>query len=461
MKLDKIYLNAPVFIQNLACSVFGWGLNRRRYGAAYKSLEDEVFDRLKLSAKDYRDLCNQRLQTTIRHATQSVPYYQKLFASNGIDPNEIRGPADLEQIPLLTRQQIQDRLGDFCSNRNDEYQTSIVKTSGTTGTGLVFPMTLQAEQEQWAIWWRYRAQFKLNRATWYAHFYGKSVVPVQQSRPPFWRINVPGKQILFSGYHMQDNNLPYYIDELNRRKPPWIQGYPSLLALLAGYMVSTGAILDYKPMIVTTGAESLLPHQRALIEKAFNTTCRQHYGTTEAVVNISECVNGRLHVDEDFGCVEFLPAGDGVWKIVATGYVNPAFVLIRYEVGDNVVLPLEPVRCGCGHPGRIVEKIDGRIEDYVITTNGVKIGRLDHILKDMLNIREAQIIQNEVGKIDFLIVKGESYSGDDESRLITETKKRLGQDMKIRVKYVQSLERSKTGKLRFVVSGLQQGKIRG
>jgi hypothetical protein len=31
----------------------------------------------------------------------------------------------------------------------------IVHTSGTTGGGLRFPLTLRAVQEQWAIWWRY------------------------------------------------------------------------------------------------------------------------------------------------------------------------------------------------------------------------------------------------------------------------------------------------------------------
>jgi len=452
MKVSDLYPFVPTWAQDALCSLYGYRLIRRRYGNGYDDLARTVLARGRLEPDELRRLRDERLRRTVQRAAEKVPYYRRLFRDLRLDPRDIRAFGDLARLPILTKPQVQENLAEFCSDDRERLQTTTTHTSGTTGTGLVFPMTLEAEQEQWAVWWRYRQRFGIYHSTWYAHFYGRSVVPLSQMRPPFWRVNYPGRQILFSGYHMSDRYLGYYVEELNRRRPPWIQGYPSLLSLLAGYMQSSGNRLAYRPDIVTVGAESLLPHQKRSIEEAFGTTCRQHYSTTEAVANISECPEGRLHVDEDFSAVEFVPDEQGTVRIIGTGFANDAFVLIRYQVGDNVVLPrVQPV-CPCGNPGRVVESIDGRIEDYVVTRDGRRLGRLDHILKDMVNVRECQIVQTEVGQVEFRVVRGPRFGRTDREALLEEARKRLGDDTRIDITYAETLERSNTGKLRFVVS---------
>ena len=181
---------------------------------------------------------------------------------------------------------------------------------------------------------------------------------------------------------MSPSNLPHYLGELRRSKPPWIHGYPSLIAVVASYVLETGYDLGYPVRWVTTGAENLLPQQRVLIERAFGVQPRQHYGSTEAVAQFSECPLGVLHVDEDFAAVEFVEDEHGCTQIVGTNLSNTATPLIRYEVGDLGMLSLE--RCPCGRPGRAVAALDGRQEDYVITRRGARVAALNHIFKDMV-----------------------------------------------------------------------------
>lgn len=458
MNLDAIYKHSPVSLQNFLCSLYGYRLGRRRYSNEYLALESEVFARDRLSDVELEALCHRRLQTMVRHAAATTPFYRRLFREVMIDPVAIKFSEDLHTLPILDKRTVQEHLREFYSESLPDLPHSIVHTSGTTGAGLIFPMTLAAEQEQWAIWWRYRNRFGIDRNTWYAHFYGKSVVPVQQNRPPYWRINQPGKQILFSAYHMTDENLPAYVAELDHRQPPWVQGYPSLLSLLASFMLARGIRLTYRPRIVTIGAESLLAHQKAAIEEAFGAPCRQHYGMTEAVANISECPAGRLHVDEDYGLVEFVPNGGNTAKIIATGFANMAFPLLRYDTGD--VAELDPgATCSCGLRGRVVKAIDGRIEDYVVTPDGRRIGRMDHVFKDMVNIRESQIFQDTPGVVIFRIIRGPAYGLKDEELLVGEARKRLGNDIAISIDYVHELERSARGKLRFVVSKVKDAAI--
>lgn len=223
---------------------------------------------------------------------------------------------------------------------------------------------------------------------------------------------------------------------------------------MASYLLERGRPLTTSPIIVTTGAENLLPQQKALMEEAFRCPVRQHYGQAESVANISECINGHLHVDEDFSFVEFIPLENhpDVYRVIGTNLSNPAFPLFRYDTGDLVQgLGTIPV---CRFSGRVVDSIDGRKEDYIHLPNGVRLGRLDHIFKDLTLIREAQIYQPDRQTLVLRIVRREGYDLQAEQRLLKEARKRLGDDITIRLDYVSSLERGRTGKLRFVVTGV-------
>jgi len=224
-------------------------------------------------------------------------------------------------------------------------------------------------------------------------------------------------------------------------------------------MLEQGYELDYRPKLVTAGSESLLPQQKLAIEKAFRTSCRQHYGMAEGAANVSECPEGNLHLDEDYAHIEFLPNDSGSNRIVGTNYTNYAFPLIRYDTGDIAELESPEKRCPCGIPGRLVKSIDGRKEDYILTPDGRRIGRLDHIFKDMVNIRECQVFQEHVGRVVFRVVRGKEYSEEDDKMLLREARKRLGDRTEMDIDYVEAIERTHRGKLRFVVSKVPGAQI--
>jgi phenylacetate-CoA ligase len=240
---------------------------------------------------------------------------------------------------------------------------------------------------------------------------------------------------------------------LRRRRLPWLHGYPSMLALLASYVVESGDALGYSVSNVTTGAENLLPQQAAVIEQAFGVKPVQNYGMAEGVANFSEFRDERLYVDEDFAAVEFVKNEGGGYKVVGTNFTNLATPLVRYEVGDLVELPA--ARGGgvkAAAPGREVAAIDGRQEEYVVLRNGVRIGRMDHVFKDMTQIREAQIVQRGPGDILVRVVRGAKYGGGDEARLRQEFYQRVGHEADVKIEYVDAIEKTARGKLRFVVA---------
>jgi phenylacetate-CoA ligase len=211
--------------------------------------------------------------------------------------------------------------------------------------------------------------------------------------------------------------------------------------------------LPFPPKIVFTGAETLLPHQRSTIEEGFSTKVSDQYGATEQCGNISECEKHRYHVDMEFGAVEFLPIKgmpSNVRRILCTGFHNLAMPLIRYDIGDIATLSEET--CSCGRQSPVIDKIDGRIESYIITPDGRRLGRLDFLFKKSPNILEAQLIQDTIDCVRFCIVRTSEYTNADEQQLITTIHEYMGHSFTIKIEYLDEIPRGKNGKFRQIIS---------
>ena len=452
------YGQLPLWAQHAACSVEGWKIQQRRYGKGYAEIQRQVDERAGWTPERLADFRDNRIAAFVRHAARTCPWYHDEMMRLRIDAEEICGLNDLANLPIITKLDVQSQTDRFVSTACSNYKTVMVHTSGTTGGALRFPATVDATREQWATWWRYRKQHGIAPNTWCGYFGGRSIVPVRQSEPPYWRYNWPGRQLMFSSYHMRPNAMKAYVAKLRMSRPPWLHGYPSMLALLASYIQESGEELGYRVRWVTTGAESLLPQQAEAISCAFGTFPRQSYGMAEAVANFSECECGRLHIDEDLAAVEFVPLSDGsAFRVIGTNLSNPAMPLIRYDTGDVVQSVGEA--CPCGRPGRFVDRVDGRKEDYVTLRDGTRIGRMDHVFKDMIRVREAQIYQKEPGAIEVRIVRGTGFGPEDEQALLKSFHLRLGLEVSITLEYHDRLPRTASGKLRFVISEIPSAEI--
>jgi phenylacetate-CoA ligase len=168
-----------------------------------------------------------------------------------------------------------------------------------------------------------------------------------------------------------------------------------------------------------------------------------------------------LHVKEEYGLLELNnekgeDAKPGETAIaIATGWGNKAFPLIRYNTGDNMILASEQ-NCPCGRNGRIIEKIIGRDEDFIITPEGRKIGRLDFIFKPVNTVAESQIIQESMDQIVVKVVPIVGYTIHDEKIIKEMINKYLGNSFHVRIEVVKSIERSANGKIRYVISKMMQ-----
>ncbi len=50
---------------------------------------------------------NKQLRRLVAHAYENVPYYRRLFAQNGLKPQDIHSVADLSAIPITAKKDLQ------------------------------------------------------------------------------------------------------------------------------------------------------------------------------------------------------------------------------------------------------------------------------------------------------------------------------------------------------------------
>lgn len=448
----KIYNKLPVSVQNALVNMYSLKLQCTRYNRQFKKYLNLYDQNIDLDENTFLRIdVNKKLFEFLKKAQNSKYWSEKFKQYNLNISRNVDLKKEINKLPILTKDEVFQHLEDIKTNVSGK--TKKISTGGTTGRALRFIQTQKMENKQWAIWWRYRQMYGLTTNTWYGWFGGKKIVPVTQKEPPYWRVDYPGKQIMFSAIHLSKNTVQLYYREIKKRNLTWLHGYPSQLALLASYMLEK----DLPPIdsleIVTTGSESLKMHQKKIIQQAFEVPIREHYGLAEGVANFSEWPDGKMRVDKDFCFVEFIPISKKNperCKIIGTNYSNPAFPLIRYDTGDIASVKKEDSE-------NIVLSLEGRSDDVIILPNGKKFGRISHIFKKMHNIKEGQVYQPEKKRLIFRIVKNNKYdSSNEEEKLRNEIKKYLADD-NVQIDfcyYPQKLPRTSSGKLKTAISDI-------
>lgn len=438
MSLESIYDKSPIWIQNIMCSVKGALIKRRRYG---KRFYEELH---KLEAGEYDQ--REELYAFLLQAKE-LPAYQGLIGE--VTKENVYDI--VHGLPIIDKAYVKSHIEELKNHACVEPQF-MMRTSGTTGGGLVFPYTVRMENKHWGVWWRYRRALGIDLDTWCGWFGGKRIIDPNNRKAPFWRVNKPGRQVMFSSMHLTSETVGCYHKEINKRKLTWLHGYPSHIAKFAALALDK----DLEPIqcvkFVTTGAENLVGNQILLMQKMFpNALIRQHYGLMEGVANISQNNEGEWFVDDDFAYVEFIPVSDetpNVCRIIGTGFSNPAFPLIRYDTGD--LATIEWTEEGKAH----VLSIDGRSSNVLKGPEGFEINeaRLSIVLHDFNNIVEAQFVQHSLTDIDLLIVRNSKYGKQDEKQLLSNIAECFDKRMKINIRYVKEVEKTRSGKLKLVVS---------
>ena len=454
-RVENIYIKSPVCLQNVMCSIYGAKLYMERYSNLWKKHFEYLMGTQFMSDEELKKIQIDSFKSILSHAVENVPYYQKNMGLKKPEIEAISSMDILRELPILEKRILRETPEMLMSKSYDRRKLVRINTSGTTGTPLTVYISADARKKNYAFFERSKQWAGINGFERSITFAGRTIVPAEQKGPPYWRRNVLFNNTIFSSYHLSENTVEDYLKAIRVIKPVFIDSYPSSISFIADQMIRTNNEgINVKAII--TSAETLLDHQRRKIEKAFGCRVYDQYGSAEQVVFVCQCEKGNYHVNPEYGYLEVLdrnkqPVKTGeLGEFVCTGFTNTAMPLIRYKIGDMGIL--SDRKCGCGRHFPVIERIDGRDDDVLITPEGRYIGRLDPIFKGVENtIKESQIIQEKIDLIRILIVRGDGYQERHGEFIVKELEKRVGTALAHKIEYVDSIPRTKNGKYRAVI----------
>ncbi|MGH8737392.1 MAG: phenylacetate--CoA ligase family protein [Burkholderiales bacterium] len=450
------YRHNPVWAQELLLSARSSLRGVMREGRAFEALAAQLRQSQWWSERELRDYQSLQLRRIVAAAARDVPYYRDRdrYRTLGLDPQKLEFPEAMRRLPMIGKDDVRAGGATFVSRRK-RGPLFAGSTSGTTGAPLRLKQDLAAINRENAFVWRQLSWAGLRRGERRAWMRGDMIVPAGEARPPYWRRDRGENTLMLSSYHLSDATAGAYLDALAAFGPVVIQAYPSSVGFLATWALDAGARYRGRSLRgIVTSSETLEPGRRREIERAFGCRVFDWYGQFERVAAIGTCEHGRYHLLCDYSFVELLPAGDGLFELVGTGFHNLAMPLIRYRCGD-LVRPAAPgERCACGRSFPLIDEVIGRLDDPVKLADGRSIGRLDHVFKGLEGILEAQIRQDRREAVSILVVPGAGYSERVRQALLRNARERLGDRTALEIHLVERIPRTANGKFKGVVCNI-------
>jgi|SRR5579871_768404 len=400
-----------------------------------------------------------------RHAYTNSPFYSRFHA--GLE----RAP--LSALPVLTKQALMENFDNLVTDRGvrladvkafvaerrpgERYlgRYWVTSTSGTSGRPGLFLL----DRGEWVL--------ELATALRAFEWAGLRLGPMRQARVAQITSTNPSHLSTQGGRSMASwwmptlvfdasEPLPSVVERLNAWRPEMLWAYASIIRALAEEQLA--GRLEITPRSVLSASELLTPGIRELAVRAWGNVVFDTYATTDCGGLGAECeAHHGLHLMDDLAIVEPVdrnnaPVPPGVFadKLLVTVLGSRTQPLIRYTLDDSVRLSRDA--CPCGRPFRLIEAIQGRIEE-VLTFPAVAGGEVAvhpivfSNVMDALPLAGWQVLQDDRGL--HLLVAGAAPNIDVPglTRQVADALRSQGADVPpIEVRAVLSIPKAANGK---------------
>lgn len=406
-------------------------------------------------------LRDRRVRDIVRYGAATVPYYKRLFAQLKLDPREIRGAGDLRLLPVLEKAQVRANPRDFVSTAPEARDAVRFTTSGATGeptefwhdAGSVLADVARKERERMPIRsldgvpYLYRTCSLRSARSGVVS--GRKYIQSRMFLPFFGLLLEPGVEL----------SAELTAQEINRFKPHVITGHGMMIDTFFKAVHAGGWNL-WRPRVVIYASEEMTPQGRDLIERRFRIPVWTLYNAIESFrIGFSCEASKGIHLHEDLCHVRVLrrdgmdaePGESG--EVTITNLVNRATVLVNYRLGD--LARLSTKECSCGRTLRMMESLDGRVEDVIFLASGRTLPPcfVASTFNHFRDVRQYLFIQH--GPLEFevkLVLADTSPADEMAAQVVAEFRRLLGEDAQVRVTMCDEIPRPAHGKFRYVVS---------
>ncbi len=422
-------------------------------GETLQSLKKELAQTQWLSAEALEAWQFERIRRLVAYAYENVPYYNELYCSLDIHPEDIKSIGDFQKLPFVTREEINTHLREMTAWKTHG-KLLADSTGGSTGEPLHF------YREKAFDWWD--PALELRGRGWYGVGEGEKMALVWGAKRDMhlqtWRERFKAillQERVLNAFNMTDATMAEFAGMLVKWKPAMFRAYASALALFAQY-VKDHQINGIRPRIIETTAEKVTQPQRELIEEVFQCKVADWYSARELGTIAYQCPEGSLHVCETrylevVANDRPVKAGE-LGEVAITSLHQYGMPFIRYKIGDMAIADDGPCTCGRGLPR--LKEVVGRLQDFLVTSEGqfVHGGYFPHTLRHWPQILRYQVYQPDRKHLEVRLMCKTSDDLAWISNLRNELRECFGVQMNISLNIVDEIPLTSAGKHRPIIS---------
>ena len=369
----------------------------------------------KASLTDIKKFQEQELKKLLIYLSEKSPYYKKIFEQEKINIDTVKKLEDLVNIPVTTKEQLQQYNNDFlCVNKCDI--TDYITTSGTLSDPTTFAVT---DNDLERLAYNEAVSFTCAGAKRGDIFQLMTTIDKRfmAGLAYFLGIRKMGGSIVRVG-----NGIPeLQWDTILRIKPDTIICVPSFIIKIIQYAEEHN--IDYKNSSVKKAVcigENLRNQDFSLnllgqkIKEKWNIELFSTYASTEMNTTFCECEAGKGgHHHPELIICELLDENnnpvskDEYGELTVSTLRVEGMPLLRFKTGDICRFHYEP--CSCGRTSMRISPIVGR-KNQMVKLKGTTLypasifDVLDNI--DFIDNYLVEVYSNEIGMDEVVVIVG-------------------------------------------------------
>jgi phenylacetate-CoA ligase len=410
-----------------------------------------------LSRDDMARLQLKKLRGLLRIAYDHSPWHRQRMQAVNLQPENVGDLGALQRLPTMDKAQA-------AANREDLVWRDVpggafqYNTGGSSGQPLIFHFgrTRQASDAAGRIrarrWWGvevgepevyiWGAPVELNKTDWVKTLRDRLL-----------------NQLVLNAFAMSPERMDDYLDALESFQPRSIYGYSSSVSLLAAHAQARGRRLRLPRLkVVCTTGEPLYEHQRNLLAEVFSAPVANEFGSRDIGFTAHETPHGQMLQMSESIILEVLDANGApvapgeIGEAVMTGLCSEAQPFIRYRTGDMVRMSPEADKDGRGL--HVIAEVMGRQTDFLVRSDGTIMHALAgiYVLRAVDGVGEFKLIQHDRQHLEVQVVANARWRAEMQQAIAIGLKKRLGEDVHIAIRLLDTIPPEASGKHRYVVS---------
>jgi phenylacetate-CoA ligase len=410
-----------------------------------------------------KHLQSRRVRAMVAHAYRTVPYYRETMDRLGLKVEDFQNAEDLAKLPLIEPSQLQRHPDYFTSTAQPTSGCLHLRTAGSTGDprsvyhtpGAIFQNAAHGERERCIVTSLVGRRFGYRETVIVSPNCTAHKLQMFCQSHALFPVRLRINRQYISLMDPTEGNIRL----INQFQPDIIHTYGSYLGILFSYLADTGKSF-YPPKAITFSSDGLADPVRQMIQERYHIPVFGTYQANEALKIGFECeTHTGLHLNVDLYPLRIvdasgrdLPIGE-IGEVVISNLVNPATVLLNYRLGD--LAAFLPGECPCGRSLPRLSFPPGRSDDLILLPSGRTIH--PQAVRTIFTLEEQvwqyQIIQNSSTQFNVKIVASRATDREKlRERISAKFAERFGKEVRIDISFVDSIDRTRSGKFRPVIS---------